>query len=140
MGIETELFSDEKLDSKEEKLLDEDNEVKTEPADPANTFDVFMSRYNKLSTKNMIPNHEPTRNSEKSHGIIKGFAVCTNQGLVRNYNEDRVSIVLNILRPSSRDPTDYWPNCSIFAVFDGHGGPKCAEYLRNNLHQLVKLP
>ncbi len=64
--------------------------------------------------------------------------MCTNQGLVRNYNEDRVAIVLNILKPSNKDQDDYWPNCSIFGVFDGHGGAKCAEYLRNNLHHFVR--
>mgnify|MGYP000976106931 CR=1 FL=1 len=31
----------------------------------------------------------------KDFGAIKGFAVNTHQGMVRNYNEDRVSILLN---------------------------------------------
>lgn len=96
-----------------------------------------MNRFGKVQNKNIIPNYEPSRHSDKSHGIVKAFAVCTNQGLVRNYNEDRVAIVLNILRPPNRDPNDYWPNCSIFGIFDGHGGSKCAEYLRNNLHHYV---
>jgi protein phosphatase 2C family protein 2/3 len=86
----------------------------------------------------MLPNYEVTRYSERIHGVVKGFAVCTNQGLVRNYNEDRVSIVLNILKPSNKDLNDYWPNCSIFGAFDGHGGAKCAEFLRNHLHHFVK--
>jgi len=25
----------------------------------------------------------------------------------------------------------------MFAIFDGHGGSKCADYLRDNLHQLI---
>ena len=103
----------------------------------ANTFETFIARYNKLSQKNQLPNYEATRFSEKSHGIIKGFAVCTNQGLVRNYNEDRVAIVLNILRPPNKKQSEYWPNCSFFGIYDGHGGNKCAEFLRNNLHQYV---
>ena len=32
---------------------------------------------------------------------------------------------------------DYWPKCSIFAIFDGHGGAGCADFLRDNLHQFV---
>ncbi len=97
-----------------------------------------MNRFGKVQNKNIIPNYEPSRHSDKAHGIVRGFAVCTTQGLVRSYNEDRVAIVLNILRPPNRDPSDYWPNCSIFGIFDGHGGSKCAEYLRNNLHHFVK--
>ena len=31
-----------------------------------------------------------------------------------------------------------WPYCSFFAIYDGHGGDKCAEYLRDNLHLKVK--
>jgi hypothetical protein len=107
--------------------------------EPMSAFDTFVSRLAKVQTHNIIPNYEPSKSSEKSHGIVKGFAVCTNQGLVRNYNEDRVAIVLNILKPSNKDADDYWPNCSIFGIFDGHGGAKCAEYLRNNLHHYVTI-
>jgi len=32
---------------------------------------------------------------------------------------------------------EIWPNCSFFGIFDGHGGNKCAEYLKDNLHQLI---
>ena len=103
----------------------------------ANTFEIFISRYNNIRQKNQLPNYELTKFSEKSHGLIRGFAVCTNQGLVRNYNEDRVSIVLNILRPQNKPLSEYWPNCSFFAIYDGHGGNKCAEFLRSNLHQYV---
>ena len=54
----------------------------------------------------------------------------------RNYNEDRVSIILNILKPPSRSKEN-WPKCSFFAVYDGHGGSACADFLRDNLHQFV---
>jgi len=106
-------------------------------SDPMTTFQTFMSRLNKLQINSVLPNFEPIRFSDKSHGIVKGFAVCTNQGLVRNYNEDRVSVILNISRPVNKPSNEYWPNCSIFGVFDGHGGFKCAEFLRNNLHQFI---
>lgn len=86
---------------------------------------------------NILPNPEPVKFSERSYGIVKAFGICTNQGLVRNYNEDRVSIILNINRPSNKSIEEYWPTCSIFGVFDGHGGHKCADFLRNNLHNYV---
>ena len=84
----------------------------------------------------VIPNHEPTKCSMKRNGIVRGYAAMTNQGLVRNYNEDRVSIILNIVKPDHRKHEN-WPKCSFFGVYDGHGGHACAEYLRDNLHHFV---
>jgi protein phosphatase 2C family protein 2/3 len=83
-----------------------------------------------------LPNHEPTKCSVKRNGIVKAYAANTNQGIVRNYNEDRVSIILNIMKPASRI-NETWPKCSFFGVYDGHGGVACADFLRDNLHQFV---
>lgn len=70
---------------------------------------------------------------------MRAYAANTNQGLVRNYNEDRVSIILNILKPPGKEGCEdkQWPRCSFFAIYDGHGGSKCADFLRDNLHQYV---
>lgn len=87
-------------------------------------------------TRIVIPNHEPTKCSFKRNGIVRAYAANTNQGLVRNYNEDRVSIILNIVKPEHRH-NEIWPKCSFFGVYDGHGGSACAEFLRDNLHQYV---
>lgn len=84
----------------------------------------------------VIPNHEPTKCSYQRNGIVRGYAANTNQGLVRTYNEDRVSIILNIVKPDHR-AHESWPKCSFFGVYDGHGGSACAEYLRDNLHHCV---
>ena len=67
---------------------------------------------------------------------MRAYAANTNQGLVRNYNEDRVSIILNIVKPEHRKH-ETWPTCSFFGVYDGHGGSACAEFLRDNLHHFV---
>lgn len=55
----------------------------------------------------------------------------------RDYNEDRVSIVLGVAEPRGRNRTGQWPTVSFFGVFDGHGGAGCADYLRDNLHTFV---
>ena len=55
---------------------------------------------------------------------------------MRDYNEDRVSIILNINKPPERT-AEVWPRCSFFGVYDGHGGAACADFLRDNLHQFV---
>ncbi len=67
--------------------------------------------------------------SRKPTGIIQSYGVNTNQGAVRNYNEDRVSIFLNLKKGKSV--------CSFFAIYDGHGGAICANRLRDELHHHV---
>ena len=84
----------------------------------------------------IIPNKEPTKCSIKRNGIVRAYSAITNQGLVRNYNEDRVSIILNITKPAHRKDEN-WPKCSFFGVYDGHGGHTCAEFLRDQLHHFV---
>lgn len=92
----------------------------------------------------LVPNYKPAKCSLKGNGLIKAYAVNTNKGLVRyppslsarNYNEDRVSIILNIAKPADRTE-EVWPKCSFFGVYDGHGGSGCADFLRDNLHLFV---
>lgn len=81
-----------------------------------------------------LPNHEPAKYSTKPNGLVKSYAACTNQGPVRQYNEDRVSIILNIARPEHC--TD-WKKAAYFGVYDGHGGVDCADYLRDSLHNFL---
>jgi hypothetical protein len=55
--------------------------------------------------------------------------------LIRNYNEDRVAIILNIMKPKLKEISETnWPKCSFFGVYDGHGGNVCADFLRDYLH------
>jgi len=91
----------------------------------------------KLSgSSSVISNISPAKCSVRHNGVVVGYAVATNQGLIKNYNEDRVSIVSNIVKPMSRKE-EQWPSCSYFGIYDGHGGSGCADYLRDNLHQFV---
>ena len=46
--------------------------------------------------ENPLPNFKQAMYSTKPHGMIHGFSANTHQGLSRNYNEDRVSIIMNI--------------------------------------------
>ena len=43
---------------------------------------------------------------------------------------------MNIVKPSSFTGSN-WPKCSFFAVYDGHGGCLCADFLRDNLHHFI---
>ncbi|CAG9311410.1 unnamed protein product [Blepharisma stoltei] len=74
--------------------------------------------------------------SVNSYGVTKAYAVITHPGLVRNYNEDRACISINMLKKQSNSEKSF-PKCSYFGIFDGHGGSSCADFLRNNLHQYI---
>ena len=55
-----------------------------------------------------------TKASVKKCGIIKSYAANLNQGIIRDYNEDRVSIILNIMKPKSKAHLDInWPQISF---------------------------
>ena len=83
-----------------------------------------------------LNNPEAVRQSEKNCGLVEAFAANTNQGIVRNYNEDRVSIILNVNKPANKRESE-WPAVCFFGVFDGHGGSACADFLKDNLHNFV---
>ncbi len=84
-----------------------------------------------------IPLIETARHSSKKNYCIHSYAANTHQGNIRTYNEDRVSIILNILRPECKKLEANWPDVSFFGIYDGHGGNKCADFLRDQLHQIV---
>jgi hypothetical protein len=109
---------------------------------PLNITDLIKDQNYVPLSKNILnlnfDKYESTRYSTKSLNLIKSFAANTHQGVVRKYNEDRVSIILNIVKPSTFKG-GHWPVCSFFGVFDGHGGNKCADYLKDNLHNFVSF-
>jgi serine/threonine protein phosphatase PrpC len=39
-----------------------------------------------------------------------------------------------MVRPENKKNELNWPECSFFAIYDGHGGSKCADFLRDHLH------
>jgi serine/threonine protein phosphatase PrpC len=94
-----------------------------------------MQIYSGLTNKNITL--LPARSSSfLFNGKEAIYSVNTTNGLIRGYNEDRVSIVINIKRKSDWKHSR-WPNCSYFSIFDGHGGSLCADFLKDNLHRFI---
>ena len=89
---------------------------------------------NILSKK--FKNFAPSKTFSKKIGIIEAFAANTYQGLVRNYNEDQISIIINMTKPKNYTKK-YWPNTSFFGIYDGHGGSTCCIYLKACLHKFI---
>ena len=77
--------------------------------------------------------------STKSFGLINSYGVNTNQGIDRNYNDDRVKILINMNRPNNYINKSAWPLISFFGIFDGHNGDHCAEFLRKYLLLSMQL-
>lgn len=59
-----------------------------------------------------------------SGDFLKAYAYNSNQGNVRDYNEDTIT---------ARKINDYF----FFGVYDGHGGNGCSIYLRDNLYNYI---
>ena len=84
------------------------------------------------------PKYPKVKHSKRSiNKFIKSFAVNSYQGLIKNYNEDKVSMILTIKRPKTYPSEKYWPNISYLALFDGHAGSSCGNFLRDNLHNYI---
>ena len=83
--------------------------------------------------------YSEAKHSSGSFDVISSYGVNTYKGILRNYNEDRVSIIVNAKKQKKyiENKNNIWPKVSFFGIFDGHAGNKCAEYLKNNLHNYI---
>lgn len=84
-----------------------------------------------------LPYFEKAKVIIKEFGAVKAFSVNTHQGTVRNYNEDRVSILLNAQQRFENLQSKNINQCSMFGVYDGHGGADCCNFLKENLHNYL---
>ena len=99
----------------------------------------FKVNSNILPLLTSFPKYKKASCSSSSNGSFKSYGVNSYRGLVKKYNEDRMSIILNIARPQNFTG-GYWPkNLSIFGLFDGHSGNKCCDFLRDNFHLYLGL-
>jgi hypothetical protein len=90
-----------------------------------------------LKALSPLPDIVSAHRSYKKNSAVEAYSAVTHQGLIRNYNEDRVSVILNLEKPYNKT-VGYWPTITFFGLYDGHGGAECAEYLRDHLHYFVR--
>ena len=85
------------------------------------------------------PNYPKVMVIPKPFSNIMGFGANSYQGIVRDHNEDRVKIILDY--KLNKSVSEYGniisPNISYFAIYDGHGGNKCCNFLQENLHNYI---
>ena len=89
-------------------------------------------------SKLTYPLYKNAKQSEKAFDIISSYSANTYKGTVRNYNEDRISVIVNVKHNNYKNLKDKTNiKISFFAIYDGHAGNKCCEYLKNNLHTFI---
>ena len=73
---------------------------------------------------------QPAKHSENSFDRIISYGVNTYKGLIRQYNEDRVTILINALINKKNNERKINKNLKIsyFSIYDGHAGNKCCEF------------
>ena len=85
-------------------------------------------------------NYQNAKHSENSFDKIISYGVNTYKGVIRNYNEDRVTILINALINKDEDNLKkkfHNLNISYFNIYDGHAGNKCCEFLKKFLHHYI---
>ena len=131
-----------------DKVMDSDKRSKRKSSQNVNDSRIKAFENNSLKSTNLTLNlltkkydyYELPKFSNKQIGPLKSFSYNTFQGLFKDYNEDRVSVCSLIKKPSN-SKLKTWPKISYFAIFDGHGGEECSEFLKNNyLNYLVENP
>ena len=90
-------------------------------------------------SKLIFLNYPQVELSQKPFSKISGFGANSFQGTTRDHNEDRLKIIyehlINQASPTTGSMFNY--NISYFAVYDGHGGNKCCNFLQQNLHNYI---
>ena len=86
------------------------------------TLDLLNKKYDE---------YELPKFSNKQIGPLKSYSFNTYQGLYKDYNEDKI-IVSSLLKKPTSSKLKTWPKISYFAIFDGHGGEECSEFLKEN--------
>ena len=86
------------------------------------TLDILKKDYDKYPSGAL---------SQKSFGIAKSYAFDSYHGLVKDHNEDKICVCLNLKKPPN-SKSRIWPKLSYFAIFDGHGGDKCSSFLKEH--------
>ncbi len=58
----------------------------------------------------------PRKISAKSFWLIISYEANTNQGIIRDYNEDRVSVIINMNKPKYYNSRLPWPKLSFTVI------------------------
>ena len=125
-----------------QKEIKEENEqrksdlIKTQKIKRQNTLELTISTLAKINYGS-YPNVEL---SQDCFNIISAYGGNSYNGIVRKINEDKIKIIANYKLPNEvkkKNGEIINPSISYFAIYDGHGGNKCSNFLQENLHEYI---
>lgn len=73
----------------------------------------------------------------KPYGNVAGFAVNSINGLVKSFNEDRITVLMNAQDKFERLKVKKLRQCNYFGLYKGHGGQECSEFAKEKLHNIL---
>ena len=111
-----------------QSMFDDDNEFGIKKPPIKLSSDIFWLQHPKF--RNSICSSDIE--FKNSNELIKAYAYNTSDGNIRDYNEDTITATKINYNP--KDKNDY---CYFFAVYDGHGGKGCSNYLKHYLHKNI---
>lgn len=116
------------------QLLDPQQQQDTQQPNIQKTA-TFMT----VNTLSNIPysKYEKAEYSHRPFYNISGYGFNSYNGKVRGYNEDRTKTIVNYQKQIIVNGKKISPRISYFAVFDGHGGEGCSNFLKDKLHTLL---
>ena len=99
------------------------------------THDVNILSLSKLN----FLNYPKVEISPYPFSKIRGFGANSYNGIARDHNEDRLKIILNYEtnKTYNINGNTKIPKISFFAVYDGHGGNKCCNFVKEKLHEYI---
>ena len=86
------------------------------------------------------PNYPKVELSSKPFSKIVAYAYNSYHGIFKNTNEDKVKVILDHkLNKKINSPNGNLinPNISYFGIYDGHGGNKCSDFLKEKLDSFL---
>jgi protein phosphatase 2C family protein 2/3 len=82
-------------------------------------------------------NYPQVEFSSKPFLRISGYGCNSYNGKVKTYNEDKIKIQYKVSKNFVLNNKQYQALISYFGVFDGHGGDKCSQFLKENLDRIL---
>ena len=76
----------------------------------------------------------------KFSNIISGYGENSYNVVKRKYDENRIKIITDYKLPKqvkNKDGETINPKINYFAIYDGHGGEKCCNFLNDKLHNYI---
>ena len=139
------------IDSSQGKIINKDNNydifeekiIDQQQINHANN-NFFLKQINDLNISSLANLeyglYPPVELSTNSFNKISGYGANSYNGIAKNYNEDRIKVILNYKLNKTNQSTKgniTSPNISYFGLYDGHGGNKCSNFLQEKLHTFL---